>query len=288
MILQLRCGKTLTDKVDIRDMKDLMNRAQCSSAHPCCIIVLIDQSVMMAERSNVNESFSVKATKEVNRLIDRLIEIHFDGEKPRNRCFISILGYNNEVNELTSGWLRDFEEKVLRFEDKMMTIPDGVGGTIDINVKIPEWIDPIAEDNSNIAKALMKAESISQKWVKDFPENPTPIIYHISSLPSFLKSHFRCAEEITHISDRIRNTLNNSGDPTLIINTYLSRDTVEQKLMSDNEMLILQNMSSEVNEDYMSMYRWKWDSRLFENGYMFEIVEDKIQSPQFICHLTSR
>ena len=269
-------------------MKDLMNRAQCSSAYPCCIIVLIDQSVMMAERSNVNESFSVKATKEVNRLIDRLIEIHFDGEKPRNRCFISILGYNNEVNELTSGWLRDFEEKVLRFEDKMMTIPDGAGGTIDINVKIPEWIDPIAEDNSNIAIALMKAESISQKWVKDFPENPTPIIYHISSLPSFLKCHFRCAKEITHISDRIRNTLNNSGDPTLIINTYLSSDTVEQKLMSDNEMLVLQNMSSEVSEDYMSMYRWKWDSRFFENGYMFEIVEDDIQSPQFIAHLTGR
>jgi hypothetical protein len=58
--------------------------------------------------------------------------------------------------------------------------------------------------------------------------------------------------------------------------------------MSDNEMLILQNMSSEVNEDYMSMYRWKWDSRFFENGYMFEIVEDDIQSPQFIAHLTGR
>lgn len=42
------------------------------------------------------------ASRALNRVINTLIQRNFDGESPKNRAFISVIGYDNYVHELGS------------------------------------------------------------------------------------------------------------------------------------------------------------------------------------------
>ena len=75
---------------------------QWSSMCPGIIIYLIDNSK--------------KSCALVNRGINNTIQKNFDGDAPKNRCFISVIGYNHNVKELCSGWLKDLDESPLRYE----------------------------------------------------------------------------------------------------------------------------------------------------------------------------
>lgn len=76
------------------------NEMQWSSATPGLLVILIDQSGSMLlpmESPNEKETRTTFATKAVNRVIDTIIQKNFDGKAPKNRCFISVIGYNHKV-----------------------------------------------------------------------------------------------------------------------------------------------------------------------------------------------
>ena len=127
-----------------------------SSANPRLLILLTDESE--------------ESVKLVNTLIDRTIQINFDGDAPKNRCFISVIGYNHCVKDLCSGWLRELDSSlILRTESHMKKVPDGAGGLVEVEVKLPVWIEPseqpISVDQFNSAVHL--AKELSLKWSKD-------------------------------------------------------------------------------------------------------------------------
>jgi hypothetical protein len=84
------------------------NDKQWSSATPGLLIILLDQSGSMTEPYE-GTSRTKFATLAVNKVIDNIIQKNFDGEAPKNRCFISVIGYDNDVKELCSGWLKDLD-----------------------------------------------------------------------------------------------------------------------------------------------------------------------------------
>ena len=61
-----------------------------------------------------NMTKSEFASKAVNRVINTLIQRNFDGESPKNRAFISVIGYDNYVHELCSGYLKDLDAKPMK------------------------------------------------------------------------------------------------------------------------------------------------------------------------------
>ena len=95
-----------------------------SSANPRLLILLTDES---------EESVEL-----VNFLIDKTIQINFDGDAPKNRCFFSVIGYNHSLKDLCSGWLRELDSSLfLRIESQIMKLPDGAGGFVEVEVKQP-------------------------------------------------------------------------------------------------------------------------------------------------------
>lgn len=148
-----------------------------SSANPRLLILLTDESE--------------ESVKIVNRIIDRVIQINFDGDAPKNRCFISVIGYNHNVRDLCSGWLKDLDASLLlRTESQMKKVSDGVGGLIEVEVKQPVWIEstkhPISIDKYD--KAVYIAQELSQKWSED--NYLSPIIIDCSE-----ESHANHAQE---------------------------------------------------------------------------------------------
>ncbi len=111
---------------------------QWSSATPGLLVILIDQSGSMLlpmESPNEKETRTTFATKAVNRVIDTIIQKNFDGKAPKNRCFISVIGYNHKVKDLIAGYLKDLDENPIRVDKVKQKISDGAGGILEIDKK---------------------------------------------------------------------------------------------------------------------------------------------------------
>ena len=154
---------------------------QWSSATPGLLIILLDQSGSMLDMYDGNESKTVCATKAVNRVIDTIIQKNFDGESPKNRCFISVIGYNHGVNELNSGYLKDLDANPIRVETIKKKESDGAGGLVEVNYSMPIWVEPITTNGAtNMKGAFEMAKVIIEKWIQDKPDSPAPVIINIS------------------------------------------------------------------------------------------------------------
>ena len=116
---------------------------QWSSATPGLLVILIDQSGSMLlpmESPNEKETRTTFATKAVNRVIDTIIQKNFDGKAPKNRCFISVIGYNHKVKDLIAGYLKDLDENPIRVDKVKQKISDGAGGILEIDKSMPIWV----------------------------------------------------------------------------------------------------------------------------------------------------
>ena len=122
------------------------NEMQWSSATPGLLVILIDQSGSMLlpmKSPNEKETRTTFATKAVNRVIDTIIQKNFDGKAPKNRCFISVIGYNHKVKDLIAGYLKDLDENPIRVDKVKQKISDGAGGILEIDKSMPIWVEPI-------------------------------------------------------------------------------------------------------------------------------------------------
>lgn len=198
------------------------NEMQWSSATPGLLIILLDQSgSMMSDYEGTTRTKF--ATLAVNKVIDNIIQKNFDGDAPKNRCFISVVGYDNNVKELCSGWLKDLDANPLRYETLKRKTPDGAGGIVEIEVKQPVWVEPIDRDGAtNMLGAFQLAKDLVEKWMSDHADGPAPIIINISDgVPYYEGKDPRdCMRETVALANDIMSLSNNDGS-VLIFNAQI-------------------------------------------------------------------
>ena len=199
------------------------NEKQWSSATPGLLIILVDQSGSMLNPFENNDSKTVFASKAVNRVIDTIIQKNFDGESPKNRCFISVVGYNHNVKELCSGFLKDLDANPIRVEHMVKKQLDGAGGLVDVPYDMPIWVEPITKDGTtNMKGAFDMARALIEQWVKDKPENPAPVIINISDgIPYYDgKDVEDCMQETIAAAKEIMGITTEDG-PVLVFNALI-------------------------------------------------------------------
>ena len=153
-----------------------------SSATPGFLIILVDQSGSMMKPYCDGDSCAEFSAKVINRVIGKIIGKNFNKDKPKNRCFISVIGYGYEVKELCSGFLEDLYNNPIRVENHTQKIPDGNGGLLDVTVRLPIWVEPESiQGTTNMKGAFEQARSLVKKWMLDFPHNPAPVIINFTS-----------------------------------------------------------------------------------------------------------
>jgi hypothetical protein len=230
---------------------------QWSSATPGLLIVLLDQSGSMKESYEGSDSKAVFSSKAVNRVIDTIIQKSYDGISPKNRCFISVIGYESNVSELTSGFLSDFDSKPLRIDSIKKKVSDGAGGLVEIDYKMPIWIEPKTAGATNMKGAFETAKEVVEKWIQSKPGNPAPVIINISDgVPYFDgKEVIDCMKETTTVAQSIMNLYTNDGE-VLIFNALIGASgpktvlpSSESELNSDEEKFLF-NISSTIPEAY--------------------------------------
>ncbi len=167
--------------------KDIMSRF-----NPTIWIIVIEQSIRMNSLlKSVSKSKAVVATQLVNQLINTVIERNYNGEAPKNCCFISVIGYNHDVKELCSGWLKDLDENPLYMENVKKKILVRSGSFLDLEMKKPVWIEVKSEsDDSAKELALDEAKKILLKWIENQGKTSLPIIFNIMSSKKSAKDDF--------------------------------------------------------------------------------------------------
>lgn len=231
---------------------------QWSSATPGLLIILLDQSGSMLSPYEGSDSKTVFASKAVNRVIDTIIQKNFDGTSPKNRCFISVIGYNHIVKELCSGYLKDLDNAPIRIETIKKKVNDGAGGLVEVDYKMPIWVEPITQDGStNMNGAFELAKELVSKWIQDKPQNPAPVIINISDGAPYYdgKEIEVCMNETVQTAQNIMQLSTTDGN-VLVFNAQIEKNggriVFPESLdkLNSSESKFLYNVSSNIPEAY--------------------------------------
>lgn len=236
------------------------NSKQWSSATPGYIIFLVDQSGSMQESYTEGKTRAEFTSLVINRTINELINTNMDGEKVKDRVFVSMIGYGGSsalaVDDIRSDYLSSFADNPLRMENLKKKVSDGAGGLIEIDEQMPIFIEPTANGLTPMADALYFAKELIEGWLQKKPENPAPIIINISDgLPYTGTSVDDAMNKAISVSKEIMAINSDDGNP-LIFNSHIGDGGTQcgfeesESELSDDQAKFLFKISSKVPESY--------------------------------------
>lgn len=237
--------------------------AQWSSAHPGLLVILLDQSGSMVfeNMQGVDETRTVFATRAVNHVIQTIINKSFAGTKPKNRAFVSVIGYNHEIKDCVSGYIQDLAASPLRLEKVEKQMLDGTGGLLTVPEEVPVWVEPVTKDGAtNMKGAFEMAKELVQGWIQDHAEplSPAPVIINISDGVPFFdgKDPKICMGETEDVVKEVMQ-LGNEDGKVLVFNACINEGQQVVFPTSENELpneegKFLFRISSEVPDGYQA------------------------------------
>ena len=232
------------------------NEMQWSSATPGLLVIMVDQSGSMTLDYEGGDTRSEFAAKAVNRVINTLIQKNFDGKAPKDRCYVAVIGYDAEVKVLASGFLKELESSPKRIANVTKKVSNGEGGVIEVDTKMPIWIEPIYEDRcTNMMGAFAVVNDLVANWIKDKPNYPAPVVINISDgLPYDGREIEECMYETINIVNKLKEQSTSDGK-VQIFNAMIGegnkvifpKSTTE---LDNVEAQFLYEISTEIPEAY--------------------------------------
>ena len=201
---------------------------QWSSANPGLLIILLDQSSSMIDEYCDGESKADFATKAVNTVIDAIINSNYDGIKPKDRCFIALIGYSSTVEVAKSGLLSELANNPLKTVQVMKKVNDGTGSLVDKPHKMQLWIEPKCNGATNMTAAFNEAKKVIDEFVTKFPDAPAPVIINISDGAPYIGGDYMDHEAAKKAAQSIMGISLEDGSP-LIFNAHIEQGSFSVK-----------------------------------------------------------
>ena len=98
----------------------------------------------------------------------------------RDWCHVSVIGYGEQVECLIGGMISEVYTSPLATRRVKRLLPDGAGGTVEIEADIPIWLQPKASGNAQMHTAFARAAEIVQQWCIQRPNGFPPIVVNIT------------------------------------------------------------------------------------------------------------
>lgn len=219
------------------------NSKQWSSATPGYIIFLVDQSGSMNEDYAEGKNKAEFTAMVINSTINEIVNTNMDGDKIKDRVFISLIGYGgsggNSVDDLRSDYLSTFGNSPLRIEKVKKKISNGAGGLVEIDEELPVFIEPVANGLTPMGEALNFAKSLIEGWVQKKSDNPAPVIINISDGIPYEGNNGDEPNKTIRVAKEIMNISTIDGNP-LIFNVHIGD--------SNKECLFAENTSELIDE----------------------------------------
>ena len=165
--------------------------AEISRENPSCFLFLIDQSTSMSDEVSAGESTQQKAigvADSINKWLQELSIKCAKSDGIRDYYHVGVIGYGSRVGPAFVGAMAgrdmvpisEIAENPARLEDRVKSVPDGSGGTVEQSIRTPVWFDPSADGGTPMCRAVMEAERVLQDWLTAWPNCFPPIVIHIT------------------------------------------------------------------------------------------------------------
>ena len=149
------------------------------TSNPGCIVILIDQSWSMGEEWGTKTK-AEGAALAVNRILNELVLASLAGDTIKDRCHISVIGYGERVENVVGGMISDIPSSLIEVKKVKKSIPDGAGGLVEVEVEMPIWVEPEANNGTPMHEAFERAAEIIQRWCADKPDGFPPTVINIT------------------------------------------------------------------------------------------------------------
>ena len=149
------------------------------TSNPGCIVILVDQSLSMSEDYGTGTKTEV-ATLAVNRVLGELVIASRAGDVIKDRCHVTVIGYGEQVERVVDGMISEVASSLTEVKKVKKSIPDGAGGIVEVEVEMPIWLQPEANNGTPMHEAFERAANIVQRWCDDKPGSFPPIVINIT------------------------------------------------------------------------------------------------------------
>lgn len=206
-------------------------RQLISSANPGLILILVDQSESMKERyGSQNESKAAVAASAVNRVIYEIQQASQSGQRIRDRCFVGVIGYGEEVKPVVGGMISVVAESPREVRLIKRQVSDGKGGLSEIDLHMPIWVQEAAANGTPMAEAFDTAADLIEDWIGGHPSSFPPVVINITDgMPNDLQQGGDGSETRAAVHRLMQ--LETSDGPTLLFNAHISSDDSEELIV---------------------------------------------------------
>lgn len=265
--------------------------AEISRYQPGCLFFLIDQSTSMNLAFGGEDGISraQRLTQAINRLLQELVIrcTKSQDEGVRSYFDVGVFGYGSEAFGPVLGGKLEGEplvsitklaEHPLRLESIKRVIPNGDGGFIEAQAKLPVWFELDALGKTPMCSALQEAYSILQPWVDEHPKSFPPLVFNITDGEATDGDPRGAAQALQELAT--------DDGPLLLFNVHISSSTQKPVLfpassseLPDDFAMQLFEMSSTLPPVFKERFKEegydvKEDSRAFVfNGGAFDVIQ---------------
>jgi hypothetical protein len=124
----------------------------------------------------------------VNHTLHDLVIRCTKTEEVRNYYYVAVIGYGRSVGPSLGGVLAnrqltpiaEIAEYPLRVETRLKRVADGMGGIVEMPVRLPVWLYALAEGGTPMCQAFVQARTIIEQWLTEHPSGFPPTVLHLT------------------------------------------------------------------------------------------------------------
>lgn len=217
---------------------------QIDSKNPTFFLFLVDQSGSMSQPF---EGFGDRTMADgvatvINRIIRELVLQCSTGDRIRDRYYIGMIGYNNEINlgfggELAGRYqipVSEVGQCPLRMETRVKKLVDDTGDIIETTEKFLVWVDPVAKGKTRMCEALDLAKESVANFVEEHPGSFPPIVINITDgVPTDAGDPPFAPVETA--ATAIQSVKNENGSNVLLFNIHITPKQANPIMFPTNE-----------------------------------------------------
>jgi len=204
------------------------NKVPIGTSNPGLTMILVDQSYSMRDAYGAGQKKDVAAMA-VNRVIYEIVLACQSGEKIKDRIYMAVIGYGDNIDVLIEGKISEIAENPIDTKEIMKKEPDGAGGLVEVKTIMPIWIKPKAENGTPMGHAFDVAHRVADNWIQKNSDNFPPIVINISDGEPNDPDHTRDA------ALRLMDIQTNDGK-LLMLNAHISDLNAGEVLLPNSDV----------------------------------------------------
>ena len=190
--------------------------AEIKRGNPGLFVFLVDQSGSMKRGwGSQPKSLSQGTADAINNLLENIVIRSTASEGVRHYFDIGLIGYglgSKVTSALSSRSLDQMPVSVSDFadtktEERWREVEDGTGGLVKEKIRVPVWIDPVADGNTPMCEALDRCHEMVSKWITANQSSFPPIVINITDGEATDGNPETNAEKIRNLSTSDGNVL---------------------------------------------------------------------------------